>query len=382
MLQIHITFCLLISAIFAQTILRIPNSTQTFCNTSTLQPLDFDGFVCHDTIQVYSNGTVLHRGLQIAIVNWTIVAIEFIENSTFVGIYTQNESYFYFTNFTQSGVPLPDLNYTFPGKSAWEVDTQRFWTVGKAHIGVNQPKYFVVDTLNNFTTGFYVIASGERPIDIYWNGTTIVGIVERNFTYYTTPFLRNQRKTELGTSNQTEIVIDRTSATAYLVARPENFTFICLADCEVPVDSFPSSFPLLSSEYFGLISASQSKSQPYQIPIFSLEPHVSVTIDAYGIPVALDYYGRLIISSDSILTVTITGDDLSVGDSINLFNYAELQGSFSHLEIITDSCQSYTGTLVYTDSSIDFVITSATNLCTNHASQVSLFGQFNSFAKA
>jgi hypothetical protein len=382
MLQNCVTFVILISAIFAQTILRIPNSTQTFCNTSTLVPMDFDGVVCHDTIRVHANGTVLHHGVEVAVVNWTIVAIEFVKNSTFVGIYTQNESYFYFTNFTEPGVLLVDLNYTFTGKSAWEEDTQRFWTVGKAHIGVNQPKYFVVDTLDNFTTSFYVIASGERPVDIYWNGTTIVGIVERNFTYYTTPFLRNQRKTELGTSNQTKIVIDRTSATVHLITNPENFTFICSAECDTPV-TFQSSIsptftvgsvsPTFTAGSVSSVVSTVSHSEPYQILIFTLDPHISFTINSYGMPIALDYHGRLVISSGSTLTVTITGDDLSVGDTVNLFNYAELQGTFSQLELATDSCQSYTGTLVYTDSSIDLVITSTANLCTNSVDRTFLF---------
>jgi hypothetical protein len=366
MLQNCVTLVILISAIFAQTILRIPNTTQTFCNASELLPLDFDGVICHDAIKVHTNGTVVHRGVQVALVNWTIVAIEFVKNSTFVGIYAQNESYFYFTNFTQPGVLLTDLNYTFIGKSAWEVDTERFWTVGKAHIGVNQPKFFVVDTLNNFSTGFYVIASGERPIDIYWNGTTIVGIVERNFTYYTTPFLRNQRKTQLGTSNQTEIVIDRTSTRAYLISTPENYTFVCLAECVIPVYS-SYSMPMSTSGYMSSIVITPTFSQPYQIPIFTLDPHISFTLDSYGIPIAIDYHGRLVISSGSTLTVTITGDDFSIGDSITLFNYAELQGTFSDLELVTDSCQAYTGTLVYTDSSINLIITSAANLCTNSA---------------
>ncbi len=362
---------------FAETLIREQTTNLTYCNSSRGATLDdFDGIVCFGQVRVYQNGTVTLDGYTIAVVEWQILALERV-NSSFFGIALNESGYYYFVNFTDSVIPLPDLNYTEPGKSTWEPTTNRFWTVGKSQIG-QQSKFYVVEAAANYTTAFYIIASGERPVDIFWNGTAVIGVVERNFTYFTTPFLVNQRKTTLGSSNQTLLIIDRNSKTVSLIPKMENYTLICWAECGAVIASsssrdYTSTFvtgPFASTGMQSTYSLPSASIQP--LPTWTLHTTVTITVSDTGFPVAQNYHGILVIQTSSTLTVPLPSGEFFEGDIINLFNFAQLQGTFDALEIQSDSCQLYSGTLVYTDTSINLVITSATNLCTNTADRRSL----------
>lgn len=360
-----------------ETLIREQSTNLTYCNSSQGAVLDdFDGNVCFGQVRIYQNGTVTLAGYTIAVVEWEILAVERV-NSSFFGIAINESGYYFFVNFTESVIPLPDLNYTEPGKSTWEPNTNRFWTVGKSQIG-QQSKFYVVEPATNYTTAFYIIASGERPVDIFWNGTAVIGVVERNFTYFTTPFLVNQRKTTLGSSNQTLLIIDRNSKTVSLIPKMENYTLICWAECSAVTTpssdrGYISTFAteLVASTGIELIHSPSSVST-LPLPIWTLPTTVTITVFATGFPMAQNYHGILVIQSGSTLTIPLPSGEFFEGDSINLFNFAQLQGTFSALEIQSDSCQLYSGTLVYTDTSVNLVITSATNLCTNSVDRRSL----------
>lgn len=362
---------LVVAVCLAGEVLRDDQNGTTYCNTSTgLTEYQFDVVLCGSGFKVYSNRTVQLDSTSEQFLVDGLVSIELVYNESvaFVGIVDQgNASYALFlSNYTT--VPLLDLNRSTAGRSAWDPVNRNYWSIGYADLGT-QPKFYKIEFATGFTTGFYFIATGERPVDVYWNGTEIIGIVERNFTYYTVAFLLNNRRLPLGPVNGTQIVIDKVAKTVYLWPLDSRWLYLCTRECQTHVDSIQvinnSSKQQSYSEYQNSSTPiTQSSTQPVhsQPPIsIIILPH-SVSI-SFGDP-TVNIPGRLVIGENSIVTLDLSNADLSTGDVLTLYEFSELQGTFAGLEIQSTSCQYYTGEFVYNERTVTVIITDRQDLCT------------------
>ena len=157
----------------------------------------------------------------------------------------------------------------------------------------------------------------------------------------------------LGSSLDSVVLIDRLTGTINLLPRQENISYLCNRQCH----TIPSATPTPS----------------HQFTLPSIVVSGSATFAFHGLDVTINVPGRLIITEGTILTLTITGGDFVAGDTIALFTYAEFQGSFAGLDLISDdSCQDYEGELQYTSGALNVVITAATNVCTAKAFKIKL----------
>jgi len=334
-------------------VLRDILTEETYCNSSLgLQAYAFDGLICQETLKVLGNGTILSDGGGVLYVE-DVISVETIDTTSVGGIKRNGTEYLYFSDEVFE-LPLLDLNFSLPGISAWDPLTGTYWTVGDANVG-RQLKFYKVETRNNYTTGFYTISTGEPPVNVFWNGTDVIGVVERNSTYFTVAFLKSSRKTYLGSAVDSVLLIDRQAHKALLLPRQQNVTYLCIRECHNSPVATPSPTP------------------SYHFTLPSIVISNTVSFNLYGADIAIDVPGRLVITEGTVVTLTISEGDFVTGDVITLFNYAELQGSFAGLELLSDSsCQQYEGELQYTTGAVSVVITVATNVCTADAPKIKL----------
>lgn len=383
----ELIFFAFFASVFCELILEI-NSGIVYCNSSThLSPYAYIGEFCTEKLQLENNNTIVlivPNGEVIRPNVSRIISVETVENTSVAGIAeTYDSSYAFFFNYSIA-VSLSDLNRSVFGKSAWNPLQQQYWSLGYPDVGT-QPKFYLVDVENNFTTSFYVIPTGEKPVDIYWNGTEIIGIVERNFTYYTVAFQLNNRRTVLGPVNNTIIVKDRIQNRVYLRSISTEWQYLCERSCPpeppTPTPTYPeipsthqqssrlqtmqSTTP---SEFYRVTSHSRRN-----LEIVTLVSTVQFTLNSGFVNIP----GRLVIQDGTTLVLDLSGQDLATGDTLTLYTFSELQGSFSNLEIVTTSCLSYTADLEYDSNSISFVITSYDELCTAGSCTIQKAGDLN-----
>jgi hypothetical protein len=344
---------MLVLGLSGEIVLRDTLTEETYCNSTLgLQVYTFDGPLCQEELWVLNNGTIVKDSGSVLHVE-DVISVESINTTSVAGVKRNGTDYLYFLD-EGFEFPLLDLNFSLPGISAWDPLTGTYWTVGDADVG-RQLKFYKVETRNNYTTGFYTISTGEPPVNVFWNGTDVIGVVESNSTYFTVAFLKSSRKTYLGSAVDSVLLIDRQAHKVLLLPRQQNVTYLCIRECHnSPV-------------------ATLSPTPSYHFTLPSIVISNTVSFNLYGVDITIDVPGRLVITEGTVVTVTISEGDFVTGDVITLFNYAELQGSFAGLELLSDSsCQHYEGELQYTTGAVSVVITVATNVCTAYAPRIKL----------
>lgn len=344
----------------AEVVLRDSSTGVAYCNSSQgLESYNFSFKLCQERLFVTENGAILVDNGTILSLGGDddVLSVEITPEGSLEGIKTNGTDHFYFSS---NGVELllQDLNFSLPGVSAWDPATSTYWTVGDSNVG-RQLKFYKVDTLNNYSTGFYTISTGEPPVNVFWNGTDVVGIVERNSTYYTVAFLRNSRKTLLSSTIGVELLINRRLGAVAVLPVLENITYLCFRECSI-VSHSPTPTP-------NTVQVSS-----YTLPSIVVSNAVSFSVSGTLVPITVP--GRLVITEGTVVTLTIDEADLVAGDVVTLFNYAELQGSFASLELLSDdSCEHYEGQLEYGENQVRVVITVSSNFCTAGSRVVNVF---------
>jgi hypothetical protein len=90
----------------------------------------------------------------------------------------------------------------------------------------------------------------------------------------------------------------------------------------------------------------------------------------------LEINGQFIIPDQSILRVDISDSDYTVGDSIILFTFSSVQGSFTELELLgISSCFDLKADLVTTDTQLSLVFVTSSVVCRAPLKQIMYAGR-------
>lgn len=302
----------------------------------------------------------------------------------------------YFYHDTSGTVTLNDCDFIQTNNIAWDSIRNRFWLVVHS-ITFNNVRLFYIDRLSR-VTGYSSILTGEKPIEVYWNGTDIHAIIIRNQSYYSIQFLNSIKVREIGSVNNTMLDFSSNNVTIYIV--PENTTKLCQFYCPLPKFSSvfissieqssaynvseSSDFMLnltrienstsrrLESSTFSTLQTSTSRSASSRSS-FSAQYVYSNTdvIDVTTGPKIID--GVMYVPPGSYLEVYFPPESLTEGTTITVFTFSQLIGQFDYIGLAQTSCYVFDTRTTYGTNAITISILSASNTCDN-APIKSIFG--------
>lgn len=245
-------------------------------------------------------------------------------------IYSANGSYYHST-----GTLLTSISWVTPGAG---VLTETHLEVFAIYDVIGALVRLLVVFLDPVQFTSIPMDQNYAPIDLFFDEShTIQGLYVRDGLYYTKSNITEPYRVY---GNASETVPVR--GTGKLIERTSADDVVCNLTCPTPSTEQSTTPPVI-----------QLVSVPWRDVVYTPVQDGTVVID-----------GRFVIPVNAVLRVAIDASLVGQGDTITLFNFTSVSGSFAGLQLDTlSSCILLDGRLEPAADSISLVITSSVAVC-------------------
>jgi hypothetical protein len=329
---------------------------------------------CNSYALGLAGGGVLTIANETLLTNRTILTFMRVNSSLDLWIEYWNSSY-----WLNGYLKLNDVVNVMPGPAAFDYTQETFHAIV---VSTLDPGYFSFLRVNFKTmiVSFYSILTSPA-YGLIWNGQYVLSFIQRLGTYRYTAFGTGTNLTIVGPIANSMVLLDSETRTfTYL----PNVTGLCAINCSqwIVRDVQTSSsqtvstiVPTLNETSTSFVSQTSGESTSSVSPTSEASTLILaqtttsqfIWIDTIYIPdpslPLFNFPGTFVVPPDSVLQVDFRNLEVIEGQTIPLFTFASLEGSFKSIEMITTSCTSMHGELQTTPTTMNIIVTSSTSVC-------------------
>jgi len=323
---------------------------------------------------------------------------------------SKNESKYYINN-----VYVRELTYAVPGFLIYDPIRNTIFILGINTVTIGTLS-FVEFNRNYSVLRAYDPSFQTTSIDLIFTGQIVNVLALKNNLYYVYRLTAGPLQ-YVSNATTTIAFFDRNTTNVTVVDRDQNIRYYCNIECNdlivsvefeytsqqsssiveiVTHDStvFTEETVVITSAYdtTNIQPTSQITTESQTSYFISTSNYMSTIISSNQVILSvvtwlsqdifrvtgrpLEINGQFIIPDQSILRVDISDTDYTVGDSIILFTFSSVQGSFTELELLgISSCFDLKADLVTTDTQLSLVFVTSSVVCRASLKQIMYAGR-------